>query len=77
MSQVIEEVVFRMIPEDTIDKTAEESTRTIIIEILVIIEIGISLERDDFQEIMAVIELEVQAIVDQGQDPEPVPIGIE
>ena len=29
-----------------------------------------------FQEIMAVIELEVQAIVDQGQGPEPVPIGI-
>ena len=40
-------------------------------------EIGIDLERDHSQEIMAVIDLEVQAIVDRGQDPEPVPIGIE
>ena len=37
---------------------------TIIIEIVVITEIGIGLERDHIQEIMAVTELEVQAIVD-------------
>ena len=64
LSRVIEEVVFRMIPEDTVDKTAGESMEIIIIGIVVIIETGIGLEQDHFQEIMAVIELEVQAIVD-------------
>ena len=43
---------------------------------MVIAEVRIGLERNHFQEIMAVIELEVQAIGHQGQDPEPVPIGI-
>ena len=58
------------------DKTAVESIGTIIIEIVVIIEAGIGLEKDHFQEIMAVTEIEVQAIVDQGQNPQPEPIGI-
>ena len=39
-------------------------------------EAGIGLEKDHFQEIMEVTELEVQTIVDQGEDPELVPIGI-
>ena len=77
MSRVIEEVVFGMIPEDTIDKTEGDSIETIIIEIVVIIETGIGPERDQFQEVMAVIELEVQAIIDCDQDPEAVPIGID
>ena len=77
MSRVIEEVVFGIILENTVDKTAGESIGTIIIEIVAIIETMIGLERDHFQEIMAVIELEVQAIIDQDQGPEPVPIGIE
>ena len=64
MSRVIEEVVFGMIPEDTVDRIAGESKETIITEIVVITEAGIGLERDHFQEIMAVIELEVQAIAD-------------
>ena len=64
MSRVIEEVVFGIIQEDTVDKIAEESIETIIIEIVVIIEIGIGLERDHVQEIIAVIDLEVQAIAD-------------
>ena len=76
MSRVIEEAVFGIIAEDTVDRTIGESIGTMIIEIVVIIETGIGLERDHFQELMAVIELEVQAIVDQDQDPEPVPIGI-
>ena len=75
MSRVIEEVVFGIILEDTIDKTVGESIEIIIIEIVVIIETGIGLDRDHFQEIMVVIELGVQVIVDQGQDLEPVPIG--
>ena len=77
MSRVIEEVVFRIILEDTIDETAGESIGTIIIKIVVIIETGIGIKGDHFQEIMMVIELDIQAVVDQGQDPEPVPIEIE
>ena len=76
MSKVIEGVVSKIIPEDTVDKIAEESIGIIVIEMMAIIEAGIGLEKDHFQEIMVVIELEVQAIVDQGQDPELVPIGI-
>ena len=77
MSRVIEGVVSEIIPEGTVDKIVGESIEIIIIEIVVTVETGISLERDHFQEIMVVIELEVQAIVDRGQDPETVPIGIE
>ena len=43
-----------------------------IIEIVVIAEAGICLERDHFQETIVVIEPEVQVIVDRGQDTEPV-----
>ena len=75
MSKVIEEVISEIIPEDTVDKIADENIEIMIMEIMVIAEAGIGLERDHFQEIMVVTELEVQAIVDQGQDPEPVPIG--
>ena len=64
MSKVIEGVISEIIPEDTVDKIAEESIEIIIIEIVVIAEAGIGLERDHFQEIMVVIKLEVQAIVD-------------
>ena len=64
MSKVIEGVVSEIIPEDTVDKIAGESIEIIIIEIVVIAEAGIGLERDHFQEVMEVIELEVQAIVD-------------
>ena len=76
MKRIIEEVVFGIIQEGTIDKTAGESIVIILIEIVVIIEIAIGLEGDHSQKIMAIIDLEVQAIVDQGKDPEPVPIGI-
>ena len=40
-------------------------------------EAGTGLERGHFPEIMAIIELEVQAIVDPGQDLELAQIGIE
>ena len=63
MSRVIEEVVLGII-EDTVDRTAGESIGIMIIEIVVIIETGMGLERDHFQKIIVVIELEVQAIVD-------------
>ena len=64
MSKVIEGVVLRIIPEDTVDKIVGENIEIVIIGIVVIAEAGIGLERDNFQEIMAAIELEVPAIVD-------------
>ena len=48
----------------------------IIIEIMAIIEVGIGPDRGHSQETIVATELEVQAIVDQGQDPKPVLIGI-
>ena len=43
----------------------------------VIVEVRTGPERDCFPEIMAIIEQEAQAIVDPGQDPDLVQIGIE
>ena len=43
----------------------------------VIIEVGTGLERGCFPEIMAIIEIEVQAKVDPDQGPELALIGIE
>ena len=59
-----------------VDKIVEESTETTT-EITVMVEVGTGPERGHFPEIMAIIELEAQAIVDPGQDPELVPRGIE
>ena len=59
------------------DKTAEGSTEMIVIGVIVTIEVGINQERGHSQEVIVVIELEVQATVGLGQDPEPVLIGIE
>ena len=59
-----------------VDKTAEENIE-ITIEMTVLIEAGTGLETGHFPEIMAIIELEAQAKVDPGQDPELACIGIE
>ena len=59
-----------------VDKIEEESTDTAI-EMTVITEAGTGLEKGCFPEIMAIIELEIQATVDPGQDPEQVQIGTE
>ena len=59
------------------DKTAEGSIEMIVIGVMVTLEVGIDQEKCHSQEIIAVIELAVQAIVGLGQDPEPVLIGIE
>ena len=64
LSKVIEEVVSKIIPEDIVDKIAEESIGIIVIEMMATTEAGIGLEKDHFQEIMEVTELEVQAIID-------------
>ena len=48
----------------------------ITIVVMTIIEVGIYLERNHSLETIVVTELETQLIVDLGQDPEPVLIGI-
>ena len=63
-SRVIEETVCKIILEDTIDKAAEGSIGVIIIGAMAIIEVGIGLEIEHFQETIAVTEPEVQVIVD-------------
>ena len=59
-----------------VDKTVEEGIETII-EMTVMTEAGTGPEKGQFVEIMAIIELEAQATVDPGQDPELAQIGIE
>ena len=76
MSKVIEGTIFGATLEDTVDKIAEGSIEMIIIEIVAMIEVEIGPERDHSLETIAVAELEIQAIVDRGQDPELVLIGI-
>ena len=51
-----------------VDKIAEESIEITVTEMIVMIEVGIGLERGCFPESMTIIELGVQAIGDQGQD---------
>ena len=58
------------------DKIVGESTETTT-EMTVMVEIGTGPERVHFPDIMTIIELKAQAIVDPGQDPELVQIGIE
>ena len=59
------------------DKTAEGNIGMIVIDVMVTIEVGIDQEIGHSQEFIAVIELEMQAVVGLGQDPEPLLIGIE
>ena len=59
-----------------VDKIVEESTETTT-KMIVMVEAGTGPEKGYFPEIIAIIELEAQAIVDPGQDPELVQIGIE
>ena len=62
--------------EIMVDKIVEENIE-IAIEMTVMTEAGTGLERGHFPEIMAIIELEVKAKVDPGQDPKIAQIGIE
>ena len=71
MSRAIEGTLFKKVLGDMEDRTAEGSIEMIIIGVMATIEVGIDQERDHSQEAIAVIELEVQATVSQGQDPNP------
>ena len=59
-----------------VDKIVEKSIETAV-EMPDMKEAGTGLERGHFPEIMAIIELEVKAIVDPGQDTELAEIGTE
>ena len=76
MSEIIGEVILEEMLEIMVDKTVEENIE-IAMEMTVMTEAGTGLERGHFPEIMAIIELEVQARVDPGQDLELAQIGIE
>ena len=76
MKKIIGEVILEGMLEIMVDKIAEENIE-IAIEMTVMIEAGTGLEKGHFPEIMAIIELEVQATVDPGQDPELAQIAIE
>ena len=75
-NKIIEEIILEEMLEIMVDKIVEENIETAI-EMRVMIEAGTDLEKGCFPEIMTIIELEVQAIVDAGQDPELAQIGIE
>ena len=68
---------YRESPRNYGRQTVEESTGTTLIEMRIMIEVGIGLEKGCFPGIMIVIELGVYGIVDQGQDLEPVQIKME
>ena len=55
-----------------VDKIIEEDIE--MIDIMITIEAGIDQEKEHLQEIIVVAEIEVQVIVDQGQDLELVQI---
>ena len=59
-----------------VDEIVEQNIETAI-EMTVMTEEGTGLEKGCFPEIMAITQLEVQAIVNPGQNPELAQIGIE
>ena len=76
MSKILGEVILGETLEIMVDKMVDENIE-IAIEMTIMTEAGTGLERGHFPEIMAIIELEVQAKVDPGQDPELAQIWIE
>ena len=51
LSRVTEEVVFKIIPENTVDKIVEESIGIIAIEMMATTEAGIGVEKDHFRKL--------------------------
>ena len=74
-SKTTEGTISKKMLGDMEDKTVGEITE--IIGMMVIVEVEINQEKDCFQEIMAIIGIEVQVIVDQDQDLELVLIETE
>ena len=76
MNKILGQVILEKMLGIMVDKIVGESIEKAI-EITVMIEAETHLEKGHFPEIMAKIELEVQATVDPGQNPELAQIGIE
>ena len=76
MNKILGEVNLGETLEVMVDKIVQENTETGI-GMTVMTKAGTSLERGCSPKIMAIIELEVQASVGPGQDPELAQIGIE
>ena len=76
MNRILGEVILGETLGIMVDKIVDESIETAI-EITPMAGAGTGLEKGCFPEIMPIIELEVQATVDPGQDPELAQIGIE
>ena len=66
-SKITEGTIFKKALEDMDDKIVEENIE--MIGMMVTIEVGTDQERGHFQEIVAIIGIEVWVIADQGQDP--------
>ena len=75
-SKIIGEVILEETWRAMVDKTVEESTE-IAREMTAMTKAETGLEKGHFPENMAIIELEAQATVDPGQDPELAQIWIE
>ena len=76
-NRTTEGAIFKIMLGDMGDKTVEGNIEMIVIDVMVTMEVGIDLEKGHSQEFVVVIELEVQAVVGLGQDPDAVLIGIE
>ena len=74
-SKITEGTIFKKTLGDMEDKSVEESIE--MIGLMVTIEVGTDQEKGHFQEIIAIIGIEVHVIADQGQDPELAPIETE
>ena len=69
MNKILGDIILEQTVGMLVDKTVEERIEKAI-EIIVVTEAETGLEKGCFPEIMAILELEVQATVDPGQDPE-------
>ena len=74
-SKITEGTVFKKTLGDMEDKIVGENIE--MTGMMVTIEVGTDQEKGHFQEIIAIIGIEVQVIADQGQDPELAPIDTE
>ena len=74
-SKITEGTTFKKALGDIEDKVVEGNIE--LIGMMITTEVRIGQEKDHSQEIIAVAEIEAQAIVGWGQDLEPIPIGTE
>ena len=71
-SKITEGTTFKKALGDIEDKVVEGNIE--VIGVMITTEVGIGQEKDHSQEIIAVAEIEAQAIIGKDQDLEPIPI---